>query len=123
METSSARNLEGGPERAGVLPLPIEPEMVELRNALRNRHSVDHFARAWYGALASILLSGVWIKVMVDARGRWPLLWVGSTLAVFTLGFTTYQLRRAFQLLSRERSQLARLRALEAKAPPRPELF
>jgi hypothetical protein len=122
METT-ARNLDAAPEHGGVLPLPIEPEMVVLRTALRNRHSVDHFARAWYGSLVSILLCGLWIKLMHDTRGRAYFLWPGALLCLAAVLFALSHLRRAFRLLAREREQLARLRALEAKAPPRPELF
>jgi len=122
MDTSSARNLEAR-AAAVVHELPIEPEIVELRNALRDRHSVDHFARAWYGSLFSILLCGVWIKLLHDSGGHRYLLWPGALLCLSVIAFAVSHIREGLRLMSKERGQLARLRALEAEAPPRPELF
>ena len=123
MDTSSARNLEIGAEPIVVRELPIEPELIELRNALRDRHSVDHFARAWYGSLFSLLLCGVWIKLLHDSRGPKYFLWPGALLCLSVIAFALSHLRKGLRLRVKERGQLERLRALEAETPPRPELF
>jgi hypothetical protein len=122
MDTSSARNLEVG-AGAAIHELPIHPEIVELRDALRDRHSVDHFARAWYGSLFSLLLCGVWIKLLHDSRGSKLFLWPGALLCLSVIAFAVSHLRQGLRLMAKEQGQLARLRALEAEAPPRPELF
>jgi hypothetical protein len=122
MDTSSARHLEIE-STATVHGLPVHPEIIELRNALRDRHSVDHFARAWYGSLFSLLLCGVWIKLWHDSRGPTLFLWPGALLCLSVIAFAAKELRLGLRLMSQERGLLARLRALEAEAPPRPELF
>jgi hypothetical protein len=122
MDTSSARHLEIE-STATVHGLPVDPEITELRNALRDRHSVDHFARAWYGSLFSLLLCGVWIKLWHDSRGPALFLWPAALLCLSVIAFAAKELRLGLRLMSKERGLLARLRALEAEAPPRPELF
>jgi hypothetical protein len=123
METSSARHLDNAAEKAAVRALPIDPELVELRNALRNRHSVDHFASAWYTALGAVLLCGLWIKLFHDRHGPAVYLWPGALLCVSVIALAGSHLRQGLRLLKREREQLRRLRVLEANTPPRPELF
>ena len=69
------------------------------------------------------MLTGVWIKLLHDSRGGKLFLWPGALLCVSVIAFALSHLRKAFKLRVIERDQLERLRALEAEAPPRPELF
>jgi hypothetical protein len=94
-----------------------------LRNGLRERRSIDHFARAWYAGLLTILLTGIWVKVAHDSHNHPLFLWPGALLCLSVLLLTLGEIRTGGRIFVDERARLARLRELEAAAPPPPELF
>jgi hypothetical protein len=80
------------------------PEELEaLRDGLRERHSVDHFARAWYSGLAFLLLTGVWIKLLHDSVDQPLFLWPAALLCLSTLMLALRELRTGSRLLLDER--------------------
>src|SRR4029077_16638152 len=93
-------------------------ELEELRDGLRERRSIDHFARAWYAGLSSILLTGIWIKLAHDSPKHPLFLWPGALLCLSVLLLTLRELRSGGKLFLDERTRLRRLRELEAAAPP-----
>ena len=97
--------------------------MEALRDGLRERRSIDHFARAWYSGLASLLLTGTWIKLLHDSVNHPLFLWPAALLCLSMLMLTLRELRTGSRLLRDERARLRRLRELEASFPPGPELF
>ena len=118
---------------APALPLALEPppaltpaeasELSSLREGLRLRRSVDHFARAWYGAIGSLILTGVTVKLFYDHGG---FVWNGALASGFALlgwVFAVTYLIRSRRVASHERAMLARLLELERRAPKPPELF
>ena len=98
-------------------------EMRELRVELRDRHSIDHLARAWTSSLVFVLLLGVWIKLAHDSERHPLFLWPAALLCVAVLCHAAREALRGFRLLREERNRLRRLRDLEAQAPAPPELF
>lgn len=112
---------------AELSPAALSPaedqERLALREGLRLRRSVDHFARAWYGAIASLILTGVSLKLFYDHRG---FVWNGALVSCFALLgwiFAVTFLIRSRRLARHERTMLERLLDLERRAPPPPELF
>ena len=98
-------------------------ERFSLREGLRVRRSVDHFARAWYGAIGSLILTGVTVKLFHDHPGA---VWSGVlpfVLALLGWAFTFRFLIRSRRVAFRERAMLKRLLDLERRAPKPPELF
>jgi hypothetical protein len=100
-----------------------DDELQRLRVGLRDRHSVDHLARAWTSTLISILLAGVWIKLRQDSLDRPLLLWSAGLLCLAVLANAANQARLGLRLLRQERASLARVRDLETRSPAPPELF
>jgi hypothetical protein len=90
---------------------------------------MDHFARAWYAGLLTILLVGIWIKLAHDsahalATRPAPLfLWPAAFLCLSVLLLTLREVRAGARLFQDERIRLRRLRELEAAAPSSPEPF
>jgi hypothetical protein len=107
-------------ETAGTQP---GEELTALREGLRERRSMDHFARAWYSGLTSLLLLGIWIKLAHDSRNHPLFLWPGALLCLSVFLLTLRELRSGARLFRDERARLTRLRELEEAAPPRAELF
>jgi hypothetical protein len=102
---------------------PEEQERLSLRERLRLRRSVDHFARAWYGGIASSILTGLALKLFHDHPGfRWitALLGVASVLGWF---FAVGYFIRSRRVARVEQEMLARLQTLETRAPKPRELF
>ena len=100
-----------------------DQERLSLRERLRLRRSVDHFARAWYGAIASLILTGVAVKLFYDHGG---FVWTGalaSGVALLGWVFAVTFLIRSRRVARHERTMLERLLDLERRAPPPPELF
>jgi hypothetical protein len=110
------------PEPAALSPVEAQ-ERLALRENLRLRRSVDHFARAWYGSIASLILTGIALKLLYDhLRFRW------SAVLVATLGLVGWSIALVSLIRSRraargEREMLRRLQALDLRAPKPPELF
>lgn len=103
-------------------------ERVRLREALRLRRSVDHFARAWYGAILSLILTGVAAKLILDAEHLpEPTLSVAGVLfSGLALGgwcFATLYLIRSRRTARTENAMLVRLHDLDERSPKPPELF
>src|ERR1700689_1064650 len=95
-------------EPAGLSP-PEEQERLSLREGLRLRRSVDQFARAWYGAIASLILSGIALKLFHDHAG---FVWNGALTAGFALlgwVFSVPFLIRSRRVARHERTMLTRL--------------
>src|ERR1700691_753432 len=114
---------EEPPEEPAGLSPPEEQERLSLREGLRLRRSVDHFARAWYGAIGSLILTGVAVKLFYDHGG---FVWTGAlasglTLLAWVFAFTS--LIGSRRVARHERTRLKRLLDLERRAPPPPELF
>jgi hypothetical protein len=110
------------PEPAALSPVEAE-ERLQLREGLRLRRSVDHFARAWYGSIASLVLTGLALKLFHDhPRFGWDR---AAVAALSFLGwfFALGSLVRSRRTARTERENLRRLQALEARAPKPPELF
>ena len=105
------------------LSLPEEQERLSLRDGLRLRRSVDHFARAWYGAIGSLILTGLTLKLLHDHLGfRWStaLFGVASLLGwCFAIGYFF----RSRRVARGEQEMLTRLQALDTRAPKPRELF
>jgi hypothetical protein len=98
-------------------------ELAALRDGLRERRSMDHFARAWYSGLSFLLLTGIWVKLAHDSHNHPLFLWPGALLCFSVLLLTLRELRAGGRLFQDERARLRRLRALEEAAPPLAELF
>jgi hypothetical protein len=98
-------------------------ELATLRLELRDRHSIDHLARAWTSGLVFILLVGVWIKLAHDSQGHPLFLWPAALLCLGVLCLAAREAFRGFRMLGQDRARLRRLRDLEAQAPAPPELF
>ena len=112
---------------AELSPAALSPaedqERLSLREGLRLRRSVDHFARAWYGGIVSLILTGVALKLFHDHDG---FVWTGaaaSALALLGWVFTVTFLIRSRRVARHEHTRLERLLDLERRAPPPPELF
>lgn len=98
-------------------------ELQHLRRGLRDRHSIDHLARAWTSTLIALLLAGVWIKLCRDSAG-WPLyLWPVALLCLAVLANAANEARLGFRMLRDERARLQRVRELEMGSPAPRELF
>jgi len=109
-------------ESAGLSP-PEERERLSLREGLRLRRSVDHFARAWYGAIASLVLTGLALKLFHDHPGfRWTTV-VFGVLSLLGWCFAFFYFFRSRHVARAEQVMLTRLRALETRAPKPRELF
>jgi hypothetical protein len=102
---------------------PGVDELETLRDGLRERLSIDHFARAWYAGLGSILLTGIWAKLAHDSPRHPLFLWPGALLCFSVFLLTLRELRTGWRLFLDERARHRRLLELEAAAPPPPELF
>ncbi len=121
----ACRRQRPSPERPPPVALsPAEAqERFSLREGLRLRRSVDHFARAWYGAIASLILTGVALKLFHDHPG---FAWSGalaSGLALLGWVFAISFLVRSRRVARAERTMLRRLVDLESRVPRPPELF
>jgi hypothetical protein len=108
-------------------PAPLskdeEVERLALRERLRLLRSIDYFARAWYGTLLSLILTGVLWRVSDGwPASRWPTLVSGGlTLAAWV--FSGLNFLRSRAEAHDEAGDLARFRQLDARAPKAPELF
>jgi hypothetical protein len=116
------------PEEVAALSPAEVRERLQLREALRLRRSVDHFARAWYGAIVSLILTGIAAKVFIDAaHRRQPAPSLGGLLlSGMALGgwcFATLYLVRSRRTARVERDMLGRLQDLDERFPKPPELF
>jgi hypothetical protein len=108
-------------------PLAFTPAETEewraLKEALRSRRSVDHFARAWYGGIGSLILSGLAAKLFHDRpESPWLAVLLGS-MGVVGWSFAVTYFVRSRRASRREQEMLVRLRSLDARAPKEPELF
>ena len=104
-------------------------ERIRLREAMRLRRSVDHFARAWYGAILSLILTGLATKLFLDsAHLPVPKLSLAAVVLsggrlgrlVFRLGESPLRSRRSARA---ENAMLVRLQDLDERSPKPPELF
>ena len=98
-------------------------ERSRLREGLRLRRSVDHFARSWYGAIAALIATGLAAKLFHDQpHPGWGFAAAASLSAlgwIFAVGYFLRSRRAA----RRESEMLRRLQTLESRAPKPPELF
>jgi uncharacterized membrane protein len=70
-----------------------------------------------------MVLCGVWIKLAHDSKGYPLFLWPAALLCGVVLGNAAREATRGFRMLAEDRARLRRLRDLEARSPPPPELF
>jgi len=123
MTSNHARAIPIAPDQLPALSAVETQERLQLREAMRLRRSVDHFARAWYGAIASLILSGVAAKLFVDRPSfRWGLALVAG-LGLAGWCFAIGNLLRSRRAARAERKMLVRLQTLDLRAPKPPELF
>ncbi|MHB1845669.1 MAG: hypothetical protein ACYCWW_12655 [Deltaproteobacteria bacterium] len=101
----------------------VRLEIERLRDDLRERRSVDHFAHAWGGTLSFLILLGCWVKLFHDSLRPPLFLWPGALLVVGIALFVAQEVSRGLTLLATERGWLRRLRDLEASLGPGQELF
>ena len=113
--------LEAAPAHAGLSP-PEEQERLSLARA-RLRRSVDHFARAWYGSIASLILTGLALKLFHDHPGFRPIPALLGAAGLLGWCFAIGYFFRSRRVARAEQEMLTRLQALETRAPKPRELF
>lgn len=111
------------PELTVALDPSEQAERRALRESMRTRKSVDHFARGWYGCIGALIGTGLTLKLGRDTHGlRWS---VGALAAGTAVGWVlaVVQLVKYWRLNKVEVAMLQRLSALDARMPKAPELF
>jgi len=117
-----AKPLAPPPDAPALSPAEVG-ERHRLREGLRLRRSVDHFARAWYGSIAALIGTGLAAKLFHDeARPGWGFAIVAS-LTVLVWIFAAGYFFRSRRTARRESEMLRRLQVLDGRAPKPPELF
>jgi len=123
MSSTPARALHLVPDAPPPLSLAEIEERRALRQTLRLRRSVDHFARGWYGSIVALILTGISLKLWHDRSGLgWPAFALAG-LALLGWGFAALAFRRSRETRRIERRMLVRLEELDSRAPKPPELF